>query len=428
MDPLLRCSDELSRRLFMTRTARSLLGVGLLPTLAPAALALQKPIAPRPTARKVIYLYMAGGMSHLDTFDPKPESDVQGPVASIRTRADGVFLSEHFPALAQQMDKVALIRSVSSTQGAHEQGAYYMHSSYVMRGTIKHPGLGAWIEKLEGKTNRTLPATVLIGGGNPGSGSGWMESHYAPLLLSNPHEGLRNSRRPNSIAEEEFTNRLALAEAFDRRFHSRYSTRSVQAYQGMYQDAVRLMQSEDLKAFDIDREPAECRDLYGRNSFGDGCLLARRLIEHDVRFVEVSLGGWDTHSNNFTSVARQASTLDRGLSGLLVDLARRGLLEETLVVVATEFGRTPQINEDDGRDHFPKAFSCLLAGGGIQGGRAYGATDAMGSDIVENPVLIPDFNATIAYALGLPVDKVVYSPTKRPFKVAHDGRPVTALF
>ena len=414
----------------MTKTASALLGVGLMPGItggrafAEAAATAAKT---RPTARNVIYLYMSGGMTHLDTFDPKPGAITQGPVEAIRTKADDVMISEYLPGLASQMDKVALVRSMTTTQGAHAQGNYFMHSSYVMRGTIRHPGIGAWLHKLDGRPNRTLPGSVKIGGGGAG-GAGFMGPKYGPLVLNNPSEGLRNSVRREGISEKDFTDRLMLANQFDKKFHSTYKHSTVRAQSEMYDDAVRLMSSEDLKAFDLTRESEATRENYGNNSFGQGVLLARRLVENDVRFVEVSLGGWDTHSNNFASVSQRAAVLDQALSTLLSDLTRRGMLEETLVVVATEFGRTPRINQNNGRDHFPKAFSCMLAGGGIKGGQAYGLTDENGENVIENKVQVPDFNATIAHALGLPLDKVVLSPSKRPFTVAHKGRPILDLF
>lgn len=427
MKTILNRADELSRRSFLTSTAKTFLGVSLIPSLAPPQLFAQA-TSGRPKAKKIIYLYMSGGMSHLDTFDPKPGSEVAGPVEGIPTNADGVVISEYFPFLARQMDKVALIRSVSSTQGAHEEGTYYMHSSYIMRGTITHPGMGAWLHRLDGRTNRTLPTSVVIGGSSNGSGAGFLESKYSPLFVRDPNDGLKNSRRRKGLSEEEFNQRLNLASEFDRSFQEKYDHKKVRAYRDMYDDALRLMKSEDLKAFDLNDEPQPIRQEYGTNSFGSGCLLARRLIEHDVRFVEVTLGGWDTHTDNFNSVAQRAGVLDQALSSLLNDLNRRGLLDETLVVLSTEFGRTPNINDDEGRDHFPKAFSCLMAGGGIRGGQAYGSTDETGSNVMENKVMVPDFNATIAYALGLPLEETVYSPSKRPFTVADKGRPVTSLF
>ena len=283
------------------------------------------------------------------------------------------------------------------------------------------------MHRLDGRKNSTLPASVRIGGSSRGSGSGFLESKCAPLVINNPNDGLKNSKRRKGMSEKEFKDRLDLASAFDEEFHQRYNHKKVRAYTDMYEDAIRLMKSEDLKAFDLNKESKDVRDEYGDNSFGQGCLLARRLIENDVRFVEVSLGGWDTHNNNFDSVSRRAGVLDQAMATLISDLERRGLLEETLVVLATEFGRTPRINENDGRDHFPKAFSGVLAGGGIKGGQAYGVTDETSSNVLDQRVSVPDFNATIAHALGLPLDEVVYSPSKRPFTVAHKGRPVIDL-
>jgi uncharacterized protein (DUF1501 family) len=222
--------------------------------------------------------------------------------------------------------------------------------------------------------------------------------------------------------------RLQAAKALDKPFAETYNIKNVRAYSDMYDDAIKMMKSEELKAFDLDAEPAKLRDKYGRDRFGQGCLLARRLVEHGVRFVEVSFGSWDTHNANFTRVPELADELDAAMSTLLQDLQSHGLLDETLVVLATEFGRTPELNANDGRDHHPAGFSCVLAGGGIRGGQVFGATDERGDKVAAGAVSIPDFNATIGYALGLPLDTVVYSPSKRPFTVADKGKPVAQLF
>lgn len=439
-DSFLRQTDELSRRRFMNYASKSLLGVSIIPTMLPLAghaadkkgqpVVTPPPAAPgrKPTARNIIYLYMSGGMTHVDTFDPKPAAGeaVAGPVKAINTNADGIQVSEYLPMIAKQMDKMCLIRGLTTTQGAHEQGNYFMHSSYTPRGTIQHPGLGAWIQRLEGKTNRTLPGSVCIGGGANGGGSGFMESKYSPLFLGSAGEGVPNSKA--RVGKNEFDDRLLLANRFDQTFHERYDVKQVRAYTDMYEDAVRLMRSEDLKAFNLNLEDQKIRDEYGSNGFGQGCLLARRLIENDVRHVEVTLGGWDTHNNNFTAVQNLTASLDLAVSALLNDLDRRGMLEETMVVLTTEFGRTPYVNENDGRDHFPKAFSGFMAGGGVKGGQVYGKTNEHATDVVEGKMSPPDFNATIAYGLGLPLDQVIYSPSKRPFTIADKGAPVTQIF
>ena len=428
MKKFLNTLSDLDRRDFLAYSAKAFLGVGLMPLAARnRAFAGAAPLG-NPTAKNIIYLYMAGGMSHLDTFDTKPGADIQGSTRTIKTNVSGIRVSEHFPRVAQQMDKLAVIRSLSSNQGAHEEGRYFMHSSYIKRGTIAHPGLGSWLVKYDGHRNPNLPSVVHIGSPNPGGSNGFLEPRYAPLVIGNPESGLQNSRIRKGVTEEEFHDTLMLTNAFDTEFHSRYKQKKVAAYTDMYDDAIRLMKSDDLAAFKLEKEQQELRDAYGKNAFGQGCLLARRLVENDVRFVEVTLGGWDTHTNNFDRVQENATILDQALATLLMDLNRRGMLEETMVVVATEFGRTPEINDNDGRDHSPTAFSGLLAGGGIRGGQVYGQTDEEGKHVVEGKMEVPDFNATIAYGLGLPLEKTVYSDSGRPFRVADKGKPVFDLY
>jgi len=423
--------DDLSRRGFLSTAAYSLLGVGGLPLLEGLALAQEKGAGPAPlrpaTAKNVIYLYMSGGMTHLDTFDLKPGAPTQGPTEAIGTSADGVQISKHLPNLAKQMDKVAVINSLSSTQGAHAQGQYFMHTSYTLRGTIKHPTLGAWLNLMGGRQNPNLPGHVAIGGGH--ASAGFLESKFAPLPIGDPAAGLQDSRRPGAVTAEMFDRRLERARAMNQQFAAAHDQKDVRAYTDMYDEAVRLMTSKDLEAFDLRKESDATRAAYGTSSFGQGCLLARRLIENKVRFVEVEQGGWDTHNENFDAMEEKLPVIDQALSALLSDLDSRGLLEETMVVLTTEFGRTPKIvTERSGRNHYPKAFSALMAGGGIQGGRKYGKTDATGEEVVEGKMSVPDFNATIAYGLGLPLDHIVHSPSGRPFTVADKGKPVTDLF
>jgi hypothetical protein len=383
MKNILRKIPNLDRREFLAYSAKAFLGVGLLPmAVRSEAFAAAVP-ARLPTAKNVIYLYMAGGMSHLDTFDPKTDRDVRGPVNSISTNVSGIQISEYLPRIAKQMDKMAVIRSLSSTQGAHEEGRYFMHSSYTKRGTIVHPGIGSWLMKMDGPRNPNLPGVVHIGSSNPGGGNGYFEQRFAPLVIGDPEAGLQNSKIRKGVSEKEFRDSVMLTNAFDTEFHNRYNQKKTRAYTDMYDDAIKLMKSRDLAAFELDGEDKQTREAYGTNPFGQGCLLARRLVEHDVRFVEVTLGGWDTHTNNFERVEENAQTLDLALGSLLADLERRGMLEETMVVLATEFGRTPKINGNDGRDHSPTAFSCALAGGGIRGGQLYGETDTIGKKVAD---------------------------------------------
>ncbi len=419
--------NEPSRRAFLSGAAKTLLGVGTLPVLE--SLAAAGSTSPAASAQSVIYLYMSGGMSHLDSFDPKPGAATQGPVKAIRATADGVLVSEYFPRMAQQMDKVAVINSVNSTQGAHEQGRYFMHTSYFLRGTISHPHLGAYSSLLLDRLNPMLPANVKIGGNSSGLGAGFLESKHAALPIGNPESGLQYSTLPADISQDQFLRRLAHVRQMNSRFQKKLDNKQVRAYSAFYEDAVKLMKSDDLKAFDITLESEATRQRYGSDPFGQGCLLARRLVEHNVRFVEVDYGGWDTHTDNFGRMAEQGAVLDQALAALLEDLSDSRLLEKTLVVLATEFGGTPDITQrDKGRNHYPKAFTCLLAGGGVRGGIKYGRTDDEGREVVADRVTVPDFNATIAHALGLPLDKEIISPSRRPFQVAAEGRPIAGLF
>ncbi|MFT5468824.1 MAG: hypothetical protein ACI8UO_003936 [Verrucomicrobiales bacterium] len=308
-----------------------------------------------------------------------------------------------------------------------EKGNYFMHTSYEQRATIRHPGLGAWHQKMRGKLNPTMPASVFVGRESRFHGSGgFFEPEFEPLAISEPRSGLKYAHR--SIDEARFERRMSLANDLDAEFLTRYNSKPIRAYGHMYADAVRLMESPDLAAFDIHKEDAQTQQRYGSEPFGQGCLLARRLIERDVRTVEVSFGSWDTHQNNFTSLPELCHTMDRAVSALLDDLQRIGKLEETVVVLTTEFGRTPIVNQNIGRDHYPKAFTRVLAGGGFKGGYVHGKTSEGAEEVIENPLTIPHFNATIAYALGIPIDHILYSPSKRPFTVAHKGTPELALF
>ena len=423
--------DDLTRRHFASRLAKTCLGVSVMNGLASRSVAAPFEAASKlkqaATAKRVIYLYMSGGMSHLDTFGVVPGADTMGSTKTIATSAKGVQLSEYLPHTAKTMHRGVIINSLSSTQGAHAEGNYFQHTSYTMRGATRHPTMGAWLQKFQGKGNADLPGTVVITGDSRHAGGGFFEPAFQPLLLNDPARGLQNSRMPSSLSESDFDYRRSLSARLDQSFQQAYNYKGVKAYAEAYKDAIKVMKSEDLAAFDLSKESADMHAAYGEGNFAQGCLLARRLIEHGVRFVEVSLGGWDTHQDNFVRVPEKCGELDQALGALITDLERRGLLDDTLVVLTSEFGRTPKINQNEGRDHYPKAFSSVLWGGGVQGGQVYGKTDK-GISVTEDGVSVPDFNATIAYALGLPLDLVLYSPSKRPFTVSDKGKPVTAIF
>ena len=432
MDATINKSDELERRRFISLAAKGLLGVSILPwasslPLKGAGLGLNRPLNHAPKAKNVIYLYMSGGMSHIDTFDPKPGTETGGPTQAINTKVDHLKLSENLPLLGNHAEKIAVIRGMTSTKGAHEQGNYFMHTSYAQRATIKHPTMGSWMTKLDGRFNPTLPGAVVVNGGSRHPLAGFLPSSHQPLAIGDPEAGLRNSKMHPGLTNDTFEKRLDFSRKLDESFITKYGSAKINSYADMYDDAIRLMKSGDLSAFDLSKESVQVRESYGEDRFGQGVLLARRLVERQVRFVEVQLGGWDTHQNNFSRVPEQGAILDQALSALLTDLEQRGMLEETLVVLATEFGRTPNINVNDGRDHYPKAFSCMLAGGGIKGGQVWGETDQEGREVIDQKVEIPDLNATIAFTLGLPLDEIVYSPTRRPFTLSDKGKPITQL-
>lgn len=435
MKNILNKADEPTRRQFMQNAARAYLGVHLFPMLGPSiASAAAEGAAKGAKAKHVIYLFMAGGMSHLDTFDPKPKKkEVMGPTETI-TGTAGVEISGFLPKTAQVTDKMCIINSVNSTQGAHEQGSYIMHTSYSPRGTVKHPALGSWVLKLGGRIHKDLPGFVAINTSPDLTGGGFFGAKYSAAPIGRPDQGLQDSKRSGAVSQEDFSRRLSLADRLNGQFHDRFPNTDVKAYEELYKEAIALMNSKDLKAFNIGEEDSETRELYGSGNFAQGCLLARRLVEHDIRFVEVQLGGWDTHYDNFTAVEGRCKEFDQAYSALLIDLEKRGKLKDTLVVVATEFGRTPEIKTEhgDGRDHHPSAFSCVLAGGGVKGGIKYGETDSTGGKVKKDKVSIPDFNATIAHALGLPHDLVLMSPSKRPFRIsgpeAASAKPVTSIF
>ena len=417
--------DGLSRRRLLERAARTALGVGLLPTLGEVVSA-----APLPgKAKRLIYLYMAGGMTHLDTFDVKPGQETQGQTEAIATSVPGIRIGQYLPTLAAKFGDIAVIRSMNTQTADHEQGEYLMRTSYELIATERHPSLGPWIQRLAGRQNKTLPDTVLVGAPARHPLAGFLDPSFSPLPIGDPNRGLENTKSPDYLTESSFEKRLGLISQFDRKFREKYAVKAVKGYTDFYDEATALLTSGELKAFDLNLEKAEDRDRYGRDAFGQGCLLARRLVENNVRCVEVTLGGWDMHNTlwDYNTLPTRAGTLDKAVGALLSDLSARGLLKETLVVLTTEFGRSPQINYNAGRDHHPAAFSSMLAGAGIKGGQVYGASDKRGHAVESDGVAPADLNATIAAALGLPLAEEIHSPTGRPFKVAGDGSPVKKL-
>jgi len=417
--------ERLARRAVFGRIARTTLGVTLLDAiggnLTAAAAASGK------AGTNLIILSMRGAMSHLDTFDPKPGREEQGETKPIQTKTPGVLFGEHLPKLAQQSERLAVIRSMTTETGDHQQGQYVMRTAYPVLGSIRHPSLGSWALHVQGKASRDLPGFVLVGNGNEHPGAGFLDPSVTPVPVADPALGLENTVRPAYLTEKNFNRRLALADKIDADFRRRFAGPQVEAYDQMYKDAVRLLGSVDLEAFDIAKESEQTRERYGTSPFGQGCLLARRLVEAGVRCVEVEYGKWDMHREIFEELPESAGNLDAGMSALVTDLEKRGLLSSTLVVLATEFGRTPRINENAGRDHHPAVFSCVLAGAGVKGGAVHGASDERGFKPDKDAVSVPDFLTTVAAACGLPYDKEFMAPNGRPFKIGGGGKPIKAV-
>lgn len=427
--------SSIHRRSFMATAARQLLGVSVLAGLdqlgnnggqtiaADGAAAAARPAK----AKHVIYLFMNGAMSHLDTFDPKPGTEEGGETKPIATRIPGVYFGEKLPRLAYLSGGLAVVRSLSTETGAHEQGRYLMRTAYKPINSIRHPGMGAWMTHVAGRENRDLPGNILVGSDNDHPGAGFLEPSLSPVPVADPAKGLQNIKLPAYLTPGMFNRRIALSNKFDSGFRERFAGTQVEAYNQMYREAQRLMGSDSLKVFDIAEEPENIREAYGKNALGQGCLLARRLVQQGVRFVEIDSGGWDMHQDLYDRLEDKATQLDVALGNLLRDLHSKGLLSETLVVLTTEFGRSPKINENAGRDHHPGAFSALLAGAGIRTGQVYGASDAKGHSVDSDHVSVGAFNATIAAAAGLPTDRDFFAPNGRPFKIGGGAKPIEAL-
>ena len=422
-----------TRRGFMAETARALLGVSCAASLANspcgavAHAAETAAVAGRGKAKSVIFLFMNGAMSHLDTLDPKPGTSSQGQTQTISSRLPGVVLADKLPKLAYLMNGIALVRSMSTETGAHEQGTYIMRTSYKPLNSIRHPGLGAWAGHVLERSNPNLPGNVLIGPATGHPSAGFLPAALAPVPISDATVGLENTQQPSYLSDKQFRARMALARQFDTSFNAQYQSQLIEAYDQTYREAVRLMGSSELKAFDISQENEAIRELYGNTRLGQGCLLARRLVESGVRFVEVDYGNWDHHNDIYKQVPDMTTELDNALGALIHDLANRRMLGEVLVVLSTEFGRSPQINENAGRDHHPAVFSSLLCGAGIQGGAVYGQSDSLGHSVQDDAVSHQDMNATIAHALGLPLEQDFVAPNGRPFRICDDGVPLTKL-
>jgi hypothetical protein len=326
------------------------------------------------------------------------------------------------------MKDIALIRSLTNKEGEHQRATYQLHTGYVPSGSVKYPSLGSIVASELGPQGFDLPHFVSIGNRAATIGSGFLGMNVAPFVVANPLQMPNNVALPRGVGSSRFTRRLDLLGQLEQDFAAAGGGPRVHDHRGLYAGAAQMVLSPRLKAFDLAQEKDRVRDRYGRNAFGQGCLLARRLIEQGVTFVEVESNGWDTHQDNFERVKALSSKVDPAFAALVADLRARGLLERTLVIWMGEFGRTPRINPRTGRDHFPRAFNVALAGAGIHGGQVIGATSADAMEVVSRPVSVPDLFCTFYQALKINPRKENRSPLGRPIKIMDKGNPVEELF
>jgi hypothetical protein len=424
----------LSRREYLKLAAAGVLGGSLSGWFE----AMANDAAKNPERKKsCILLWMGGGPSQMDTFDLKPGHANGGPIKEIKTAVAGVRISEHLPQLAKHMDRMALIRSMSTKEGDHGIAAAYMHAGYLVQGPIRYPTIGSLVAKELGNDDVAIPHYVAIGQAGASASGGFLGPKYAPLILGpdfRPPDdaGYEKSLRvpdlkpTGDVTPEQSEARIALLQEMQKEFGARHSGPAAASRLTAYDRAVRLMRTSAARAFDLDGESEKLRDRYGRNRFGQGCLMACRLVEQGVPFVEVGLGNydnqtWDSHYDNFNAHKRMCDVLDVAWATLMEDLKNRGLLDSTLIVWMGEFGRTPKINDQVGRDHFPDAWTTALAGGGIKGGQVVGKTSKDGLAVEERPVSAPDFLATVCLALGINHSKQNVSNVGRPIRIVEKG-------
>jgi hypothetical protein len=408
----------LSRRTFMQATIS---GLAASLNLRPFVAAAQA----RARAKACIVLWLNGGPSHIDTWDPKPASAAGGPFKAVRTRVDGLLLSEHLPQVAEVAQHLAVIRSMTSREGNHERAQYLVHTGYPPNPTVAYPSLGGWVAHELGDPSFDLPAFVSIKG--PSLSAGFLGVQYNPYIVADVRQPLQNTDYAPAVNMVRLLKRKAALEALEDQFAAATGDPKVKARRAVYARALRMMYAPRLKAFELGDEPSASVRAYGDSDFGRGVLMARRLVESGVKFVEVVLDGWDTHKDNFGKTRKLMAELDPALATLVRELDERKLLASTLVMCLGEFGRTPKINDNDGRDHHPAAWSAVLAGGGIRRGLVYGATDAEGDKVVDKPVTVPELMATAATLLGLDPDKELDTPLGRPVTIVDHGRPIGAL-
>jgi hypothetical protein len=395
---------------------------------------------------------MSGGPSQTDTFDLKPNHENGGEFKEIATSAPGLRISEHLPKLAEFGHRLAVLRGVSTKEGDHGRGTYLMRTGYKPLGPFQYPAIGSSLaNQLEQRYGPvSLPGNISVGpyraANQDAFGPGVLGPKFGPLVVGAadvpgavdngadgyPRLQVKDLTPSAGITADRRSKRLALWQGLQSEFLATHQTGAPKVHNTVYENAVSLMNSQDAKAFDLEEEPDDVREAYGNSVFGQGCLLARRLIERGVPFIEVSLGtnsggvGWDTHADNFNQVKQLSTALDAGWATLMKELGERGLLDVTTILWMGEFGRTPAINPNAGRDHFPIAWSCVLAGGGIAGGQAFGRTSENGMEVADGKVGAEDVLATLCEALGVPAKTTQMSNVGRPIPIT-EGTPIRGV-
>jgi len=415
------CQDyQMTRRRMLGLSSATLLGMPIASMLAQAG---KKKKA---TCDHVILFWNGGGMSHIDTWDPKPGRPVAGEFDPIATSADGIQLSGIFPQLAKQMHHCALIRSIAGTNGAHGRASYQLQTSYNQAANLVHPGIGSIVVH-EKERLGDLPSFITISGN--ARRAGYLGQRCEAYYVGRPGEKDPYLAFPAGISQTRGNKRLDILARINSRDHRNLDITQRNAVDTATKEAVGLMRSPALKAFELDKEDPKTIARYGDNAFGRGALLARKLVETGVRFVQVNRGGFDTHNNNFPAMQNHGDVMDPALASLIEDLAASGKLARTMVIMLSEFGRTPRINNNAGRDHWARVFSCFMAGGGIKGGQVIGKSDQDAMDPAERPVNPNDLHATICHAMGIDHEKKVETRLLRPMPLVSEGaKPVTELF
>ncbi len=378
-------------------------------------------------AKSVINIFLSGGLSQYDSFNMEVDQSVLGNSKIIDSNVDGMRVSHYFPALANKMDKLLVINSMKSNQGAHPAGIYKMLTSYDPRSSITHPELGAWVSRSLTAEQDSLPNFVSIGKGSAGT-AGFFPGQWAALPVTNTRTGIDFVNRNPVVGKNKFDQRLDILSALNKDFDGEYGNKDTRAYVDTYQGSLRFMNSKDIDAFDLENENENITRLYDNEEFSRSCMLAGRLVERGVRYVKVELGGWDYHDDIYGKLPANARKLDKGLASLLEHLMQKGLLDSTLVVVSTEFGRKPDVNPNQGRDHHPDGFTCLMAGAGVKAGQIYGTTSKDGKFAADDVLEVTDFNATIAWALGIDPAHEEESSIGQPFTLANKGEARKELF